>query len=262
MGTFHLTLNICYCHSSRLPPADSWGNNEAQNYVASPANSFHGKSNANDINADALIIRAIIDHSKPDRSSAYTSARLSTHVGLSRDRGCVSARITAPIAAGIWPAFWLLPQDPFSWPADGEVDIMEVWNGSPTNHSCLHWGHHNGADWNKHRVLETKTTHLSSPEGVLFSFAWFEDLASDDGKMIWYIDGVPVMRAYKPAGTRPMKDFRILLNIAVGGTVNKGTLPVDGTYEMIVRDLEAWDAPVGGWEAFERDWERAPEDVK
>lgn len=56
-----------------------------------------------------------------------------------------------------------------------------------------------------------------------------------------------------------MKDFRILLNIAVGGTLNKGTLPADGTYEMAVRELEMWDAPEGGWTAFEKDWRRAPE---
>lgn len=204
-------------------------------------------------------MRAVIDHSQPDKSKAYTSARLSSHVGLARDRGYLSVRITAPVAPGIWPAFWLLPQDPFSWPTDGEVDIMEAWNGDPDNHSCLHWGHYNGADWDKHRVLKSKTPHLGSAEGVLFSFAWAENRTTGHGKMIWYIDGAPVMRASKPAGTRPMKDFRILLNIAVGGTLNKGTLPADGTYEMAARDLEAWDAPVGGWSAFERDWKRAPE---
>jgi hypothetical protein len=93
----------------------------------------------------------------------------------------------------------------------------------------------------------------------VFSFAWFENPTTGNGKLIWYIDGVPVMRASKPSGTRPMKDFRILLNIAVGGTLNKGTLPADGTYEMVVRDLEMWDVPEGGWETFERDWRRAPE---
>jgi hypothetical protein len=136
---------------------------------------------------------------------------------------------------------------------------MEAWNGNSDNHSCLHWGQHDAADANKHQVVKTRTSDLGSPRGVLFSVAWLEDPAMGNGKLIWYIDGVPVMRASKPTGTRPMKDFRIIVNIAMGGTVNKGTLPPDGTYEMIVRDLEAWEAPVGGWTAFERDWMRTPE---
>ncbi|KAJ9091693.1 hypothetical protein QFC19_008984 [Naganishia cerealis] len=238
-----------------------WGNNEAQNYVASSANSFHRRQASRDGNTttEALIMRAIIDHTINDKTQAYTSARLSSHRGLGQARGCLSARITAPVAPGIWPAFWLLPQDPFVWPNEGEVDIMESWNGDPDNHSCLHWGHYNGQDWNKHRVLKTRTPHLSSVDGVLFSFAWSEDQATGNGKLVWYIDDVPVMRASKPAGTRPMKDFRILLNIAVGGTLNKGKLPENGVYEMVVRDLEIWDAPRGGWPAFERDWSRTAE---
>ncbi|KAJ9123609.1 hypothetical protein QFC24_003825 [Naganishia onofrii] len=242
-----------------------WGNNEAQNYVDSPANSFHGHHTSADGNTttQALIIRAIINHSAHDKAhQAYTSARLSSHQGLGRPRGYLSARITAPVAPGIWPAFWLLPQDPFVWPNEGEVDIMESWNGDPDNHSCLHWGHYNGQDWNKHRVLKTRTPGLPTPDGVVFGFAWSEDEATggNNGKLIWYINDVAVMRAAKPVGTRPMKDFRILLNIAVGGTLNKGRLPEDGVYEMAVRDMEVWDAPPrGGWVGFERDWKRTQE---
>ncbi|KAJ9103966.1 hypothetical protein QFC21_002429 [Naganishia friedmannii] len=243
-----------------------WGNNEAQNYVNAPANSFHGKHTSSNgtTTTPALIIRAIINHSAHDKShDAYTSARLSSHRGLGHPRGYLSARITAPVAPGIWPAFWLLPQDPFVWPNEGEVDIMESWNGDPDNHSCLHWGHYNGQDWNKHRVLKTRTPGLPTADGVLFGFAWSEDPATGIGKLIWYINNIPIMRASKPPGTRPMKDFRILFNIAVGGTLNKGRLPEDGVYEMAVREMEVWDAPPpsvgGGWAGFERDWKRTQE---
>ncbi|KAI5453599.1 hypothetical protein NCC49_005423 [Naganishia albida] len=237
-----------------------WGNNEAQNYVDSPANCFHGQHTTPDgTTTDALVLRAIIDNSHRDKSKAYTSARLSSHVPLARPRGSLSARITAPVAPGIWPAFWLLPQDPFVWPTDGEVDIMESWNGDPDNHSCLHWGHYDARDWNKHRVVKSRTPHLGAAQGVLFTFTWTENPSTGEGKLLWSLDGRPVMRASKPAGTRPMADFRILLNIAVGGTLNKGTLPADGSYEMAVRELEMWDAPLGGWAGFEREWKRAPE---
>lgn len=125
---------------------------------------------------------------------------------------------------------------------------MEAWNGTLDNHSCLHWGQHDAADANKHQVVKTRLPDLASPRGVLFSFAWFENPTTGGRKLIWYIDGVPLMRASKPAGTPPLKEFRIMSKIAVGGTVNEGTLPADGTYEMVVRDwrrgMRLW---VDGW---------------
>lgn len=259
--------------------AHGWGNAESQNYTSSPANSF--------LSSTGVHVIAISSTQSPTPDGPYTSARLTTHATLSRDRGVIRALITAPVARGIWPAFWLLPADPFSWPGDGEVDIFEAWDGTATNHSCLHWGHFNGEDWNKHRVIETELggkilaagNELRAPRfqnqalaqrigsrpqtpadgaGVLFEFAWWEE-AGGKGRLIWYIDGKPVMKAAKPPGTRPMRDFRVLINVAMGGNVCKGRLPDDGSYEMILRDLAMCDDRNGGWEGFERDWRQAPE---
>jgi len=227
-----------------------WGNNEAQNYGSSSQNSFHAPDNA-------LILRALINSSHPDQGQKYTSARLTSHQTLSRPRGCLSATITAPVAQGIWPAFWLLPHDPFTWPNDGEIDIFEAWDGDTINHSCLHWGFFDGNDWNKHRVLETPIPRISSSEGVRFDFAWEEDEGTGQGRMVWYIDGRPIMKAEKPVGTRRLKEFRILINVAVGGNVCKGHMPTDGMYEMRVRDLTMWEAPPRGWEGFERAYTEA-----
>ncbi|CAI7585174.1 unnamed protein product [Penicillium manginii] len=225
-----------------------WGNNEAQNYVDSPHNSFHSTQ------GDAVIVRALINHGHPDPAQKFTSARLTSHQTLSRPRGCLSARIMAPVARGIWPAFWLLPKDPFKWPEDGEIDIMEAWNGDAVNHTCLHWGHFNGDDWNKHRVLETPIPNITSPVGVKYDFIWDEDESTGRGRLVWLIDGMPIMRAEKPPGTRNMSEFRILLNIAVGGNVCQGNMPSDGYYDTVVRELAMWDAPPGGWQEFERAW--------
>ena len=234
-----------------------WGNAEAQNYVAAPANSFHSPSRPSN-NNNTLVLRALIDSSAPTNAQRYTSARLSSHQTLSRPRGCLSAHITAPVARGIWPAFWLLPTDPFVWPTDGEVDIFEAWDGDAINHSCLHWGFFDGNDWDKHRVIESEISRIGR-EGHFFEFAWTEDESSGEGRLVWYIDGRPVMRARKPAGTRRLSDFRILINIAVGGNVCKGHMPGDGVYEMRVGELAMWDAPPRGWEGFEADWKAARE---
>ncbi|KAF2149456.1 glycoside hydrolase family 16 protein [Myriangium duriaei CBS 260.36] len=260
--------------------AHGWGNAEAQNYTSSPANSF--------LSPAGIHVHAIAASSHPDPSQRYTSARLTSHQLLSRDRGVLSARITAPIARGVWPAFWLLPADPFSWPGDGEVDIFEAWDGSAMNHSCLHWGYFNGEDWDKHRVIETdlgsrilgrgverdgvKTQvggmrwqeklggreGMGTGAGVSFEFAW-DDREGKEGRFVWYIDGRAVMKARKPAGTRRMREWRILINIAMGGNVCKGRLPEDGVYEMVVRDLTMSEGRDGGWEGFESDFREAKE---
>ncbi|KAG8629544.1 hypothetical protein KVT40_003409 [Elsinoe batatas] len=243
--------------------AHGWGNNEAQTYCPDPRNSFFSPSPA----SNAIHVVAIAD--QKSLSDKFTSARLTSHQTLSRRRGAISARITAPIAKGVWPAFWLLPADPFKWPDDGEVDIFEAWDGSTQNHSCLHWGHFNGEDWNKHRVTETELGHRitagaagpghADQDGVLFEFAWDEAEDGKDGRLIWYVDGKPVMKAHKPQGTRSLKDYRILINVAMGGNVCKGRLPDDGRYEMVVRDLAMWEEPACGWSKFDKDFKDAKE---
>lgn len=77
--------------------------------------------------------------------------------------------------------------------------------------------------------------------------------------MAWYIDGRSVMRADIPAGTRRMSDWRIILNVAMGGNVCGGVLPQDGQVDFVVHELMMLDAPAGGWEQFGREWPQIKE---
>lgn len=230
--------------------AHGWGNNELQNYVDSPANSFHTPSGE-------LVLRAMANCSSP--GDKFTSARLTSHQTLARDRGCLTVRLTPPCAEGVWPAFWLLPQAPFSWPTDGEIDIFESWNGDQVNHTCLHWGFFNGEDHWKHRVKETNIGDLDRHGGHVFTFAWDQPESGQGGRMVWSIDGQAVMKAEIPQGTRRLRDFTILINIACGGNVCGGKVPRDGSYDLKIHELRLDDAPTGGWGSFERAWSGAPE---
>ncbi|KAL1610613.1 hypothetical protein SLS60_002283 [Paraconiothyrium brasiliense] len=223
-----------------------WGNNEKQNYTDNPANSFH--------HDNRLIVRGLV------QNRSYTSARLTSHQTLSRPRGYLTATILPPSAEGVWPAYWMLPKDPFQWPNDGEVDICESWQGEGSNHTCLHWGHYNAEDHNKHQVVVTPLHDIASRPHT-YGFAWIEEegIPNWRGRMVWYIDGKPVQKANIPQGIRRMEEFRILLNIAMGGTVCQGKLPRDGYYDMVVSELKMCEEPVGGWEQFERDFGGAPE---
>ena len=229
-----------------------WGNNEAQNYTENPANSFHTPDHK-------LVLRAIANSSAPTNETKYTSARLVSHQKLGRQRGCLIATLTPSCASGVWPAFWLLPSQPFTWPYDGEVDIMETWNGDCVNHSCLHWGHYNGEDWNKHRVKETHMPNIGQQQGHTYAFAWDQPPNGQGGKAVWYLDGHPVMKAGIPEGTRRMEDWKIIINVAMGGNVCQGRIPTDGEYLLVIHELKLCDEPAGGWSTFERDWNAASE---
>jgi hypothetical protein len=69
--------------------ANGWGNNELQNYTTSSANSRHARVNGR----DCLVLSAVAER------GTFTSARLMSKVCLDRERGYLSARITAPSAS-------------------------------------------------------------------------------------------------------------------------------------------------------------------
>ncbi|ODA83322.1 hypothetical protein RJ55_01835 [Drechmeria coniospora] len=226
---------------------DGWGNQELQHYTAAPENVFHTAEGS-------LVIRAVANKDAPSADRRYTSARLVSRQTLARDRGVLSAVILSPCADGIWPAFWLLPQEPFAWPTDGEIDIAETWNGDCENHSCLHWGQHHEPQ--KHRVRGTRIRDMHA-RPVRYDFAWDQPGGQPgQGRLLWYIDGRPVMKAAVPEGTRPLREMTILLNVAMGGNVCAGKKPKNGCYDMVVYSLGLFDElDAGGWSRFERDWE-------
>jgi beta-glucanase (GH16 family) len=228
-----------------VPPG--WGNNELQHYTASAANSFYTDDRK-------LVIRAVANSNLA--TPCYTSARLVSIQTLCRKSGFVSAVITAPCAVGVWPAFWMLPEEPFTWPTDGEVDIFETWNGDRINHSSLHWGKFDAADKDKHHTIEKNMHDMARTEGHMYGFAWEQEKDEDGspGRMVWYVDWQPVMKADIPKGTRKMSDYTILLNVAMGGDVVKGVAPADGEYELIVHSLQLYETPPGGWMQFHDDY--------
>ena len=82
-----------------------------------------------------------------------TSARLRTRETFNFTYGRVEVRAKLPKGDWIWPAIWMLPTDQEygTWPASGEIDIMESRGNAGTitckGHnsfvSTLHWG----PDW-------------------------------------------------------------------------------------------------------------------
>jgi beta-glucanase (GH16 family) len=148
----------------------------------------------------------------------YTSARLKTRGKAAWTYGRIEARIKVPIGQGIWPAFWLLGSDinTISWPACGEIDVMENLGSMPSEvHGTLHGpGYSVGAG---------PTATYTLPDGARFAddFHRFA-VAWEPGTTRWYVDDM-LYSTKTPAdigkGNAWVFDqpFFILLNLAVGG---------------------------------------------
>ena len=193
-----------------------WGNAERQTYTDDPANlSTDGEGN--------LVIRVLeTDGDAPQcyygEPCEYSSARIITLGAVEVTYGRVEARIKLPYGQGIWPAFWMLGSDigEVSWPASGEIDIMENIGREPsTIHGTIHGpGYSAGSGIGRGVTL---------PDGQRFADD-FHVFAIDwtPAGITWSLDGTPYSTVTPddlPAGAPWVfdKPFFIILNVAVGG---------------------------------------------
>jgi beta-glucanase (GH16 family) len=78
----------------------------------------------------------------------FTSGALHTrgkHSWKGRTRVCVRARLPAGglgRAQGIQPAHWMMPETAACWPSNGEIDIMEMFNGNGQAFGTYIWKRH------------------------------------------------------------------------------------------------------------------------
>lgn len=103
-----------------------------------------------------------------------TSARMRTAETFAMKYGRVEVRAKLPIGDWLWPAIWMLPakQTYGTWPASGEIDIMES-RGNPPSYAAegidtygatLHWG----PNYFYNRYFFTTGSH-KLPEGEDYS---------------------------------------------------------------------------------------------
>jgi beta-glucanase (GH16 family) len=147
-----------------------------------------------------------------DGPTDYTSARLDTR-GLTTFRyGRIEARIKLPTAAGSWPAWWMAGATA-TWPASGEIDILEHRPGPApaVAHLAIHADTTSGDHW------QQSTDVLGAWEGAWHTYGidWRRD------RIAFLIDGAPTWTctaATVPAGAtwRFNQPFGLLLDVAVG----------------------------------------------
>ena len=201
-----------------------WGNNELQYYLPRNASLENG----------LLIIEA---RSESSNGFNYTSARINTRDRFAFRYGRIEARLRLPGGQGLWPAFWLLPQDDQygTWAASGEIDIMEAVNLGGAGGNQVHGTIHYGGAWPDN--MFSSESYLvpadATAEFHTYVMEW------DATEIRWYVDDVLyAMRNswYSTGGAFPApfdQPFYILLNVAVGGNQGGGTI-TGLPYEMLV----------------------------
>jgi len=185
-----------------------WGNNELQYYLPDNAQVSDG-------------MLTITAREESTGGFNYTSARIITRDRVAVRYGRIEARIRLPGGQGIWPAFWMLPQDTSygGWAASGEIDIVEAVNlgGSGGNEvfGTLHYGGEAPANVFTGEAYVVPAD--ARAEFHTYSIEW------DPTEIRWYVDGVLYAMQnswFSTAAPFPApfdQPFYIILNVAVGG---------------------------------------------
>jgi beta-glucanase (GH16 family) len=179
--------------------AGGWGNGESQYYTNSANNVIVEGGNLK-ITAKAQNLSG----------SNYTSARLKSENKFEFKYGKVEVRAKLPAGGGTWPAIWMLGENyaTNTWPACGEIDIMEHKGNEPNKiHGSLHYPGNFGGNAN------TNTTMIT---GASTQFHIYKAVWSPNSIKI-YVDNV-LFHTVANSGSLPFNaNFFLILNVAMGG---------------------------------------------
>jgi beta-glucanase (GH16 family) len=201
-------------------PGFGWANNEEQHYTNRIENSFVDNAGFLHIFAKKEIF------TDQGLTKNYTSARLNSKFAFTYGRVDVRAKI--PIEAGTWPAIWMLGKNineiggywnsnfgTTSWPACGELDIMEhgIFGGQSIDYinSAIHTPCCYGGNPNQGGTIASDLAN----DFHVYSINW------SPNQITFLLDDVGFY-TYNPtiknADTWPfIEDQFILLNVAMGG---------------------------------------------
>jgi beta-glucanase (GH16 family) len=188
-------------------------NNELQAYTAKDENIF--------IKDGTLVLKAIRTTDE-EGNLTYTSGKVTSQSKQDFLYGKVVVSAKVPEGQGLWPAIWMMPQDPETyglWPECGEIDVMEIL-GNQTNiaYQTLNYGE-----------PHCQQQAMKMLDGGSFSDSFHEySVEWEPGEIRFYIDGerIQTMNDWFTAdagGDEEMypapfdQAFFVQMNLAVGG---------------------------------------------
>ena len=201
-------------HQTLLPNGYSWYNSELQHYTNRIQNSYTE-------NGLLKIVAIKENFTDQGHTKQYTSARLNSKFSFTY--GKVEVRAKLPYGVGTWPAIWTLGKNinepggywtnsfgTTSWPACGEIDIMEHWGD---NQNYVQSATHTPSSYGGTINHGGQTISTASSEMHTYTLVWTAE------KLVFSVDDV-VHYTYNP----PVKDSNtwpfdseqyLLLNLAI-----------------------------------------------
>ena len=129
----------------------------------------------------------------------YTSGMLSSYSHFSQAYGYYECRAQIAAGQGLWPAFWMIPNN-LQWPP--EIDILEILGQTPND---IYTTYHdaNNDIYQTYTIVSGLTTAFH-----LYAVDW------EPGSIKWYVDGNQVYTTSSNVTSLP---FYIIFNYAIGG---------------------------------------------
>ena len=199
---------------SQLPQGGSWYNGEIQHYTNREDNSYIN-------NGILYIVGKKETFTDQGHTKQYTSARLNSKFAFSY--GKIEVRAKLPTGVGTWPAIWTLGQNinedgaywdnsgfgTTSWPACGEMDIIEHWG---TNQNYVSSATHTPSSFGGTINYGGQSIIDASNSFHNYTLEWYPE------KLVFSVDG-NVHFIYEPTEMNPQTwpfdlEQYILLNFA------------------------------------------------
>jgi beta-glucanase (GH16 family) len=176
-----------------------------------------------------------LDITAVNRGSGWTSGRIQTVRYFGAPAGeemKVSATIEQPgptVGLGYWPAFWML--GPGSWPAHGEIDVLEDVDGLSEHSAALHCGNLTQPNpdgtfgpCHEHTGLSSGLQSCVGCQSGYHVYSVIVDRRNPANEQLrWYLDGAEFFSVSESQVGAPAWDeavnhgFSIILDLAVGG---------------------------------------------
>ena len=207
--------NSKWHHQTLLPNGSSWYNNEIQHYT-------DRIDNSNVSNGVLNIVGKKEVYSSQGVTKQYTSARLNSKFAF--QYGKIEIRAKLPSGLGTWPAIWTLGKNinengaywdnqgygTTSWPACGEIDIMEHWG---YNQNYVQSATHTPSSYGGTVNIGGQVIPTASSEFHTYTLLWYPD------RLVFSVDG-NIHYTYKPielnSDTWPFNEEQyLLLNFAI-----------------------------------------------
>ena len=235
-------------NSDGTPNPNNWGyehgfvrNNELQWYQSDNAVCRNGRliiEGRRERKPNPNFVKGSTDWKKKRPFIDYTSSCLITKGKKSWKFGRFEVKARIKTQAGLWPAIWFLGIDG-QWPSNGEIDLMEFYNGQILANACWGTGKQWRAKWDSsHTPIKT----FKDPQWDQQFHLWRMDWDSKaiklylDDRLLNTIDLTKTINPNTEHGPRnPFhQQHYLLLNLAIGGNSggDPSKTPFPSLYEI------------------------------